>query len=87
MFFSCIRAFVNNVASFFALGAFLYIVAQIYTATTHRAIIKHTVQCTYCRKFISEKVRIFSASLICLRSFCLLQFVVANGRVLTIRDC
>ncbi|EIM87068.1 gated mechanosensitive channel [Stereum hirsutum FP-91666 SS1] len=50
-------AFVNNVASFFALGAFLYIVAQIYTATTHRAIIKHTVQCTYCRKFISEKAK------------------------------
>ena len=44
--------------SFLSLGLVLYAVAQTYAALSHESIIKHTVRCPYCRKYVSEKVRL-----------------------------
>ncbi len=50
------RDFISKIINFFALGIFLFVISKIYAKVTHRSIIKHTVQCAYCRKFISQKV-------------------------------
>ena len=42
--------------TFFSLGLVLYAIAQAYAFFSHDSIIKHTVRCPYCRKYISEKV-------------------------------
>jgi large conductance mechanosensitive channel len=49
-------SFVDNVVSFVALGAILYLLAQLWGLLTKGSIIKHTKNCGYCRKAISEKV-------------------------------
>ncbi|KAJ7047700.1 hypothetical protein C8F04DRAFT_1172222 [Mycena alexandri] len=47
-------AFVDNLVTFFALGAVLYGIAEIYSTLTKENIIKHIVKCKYCRKDISQ---------------------------------
>ncbi|KAJ7781595.1 gated mechanosensitive channel [Mycena metata] len=47
-------AFVDNLVTFFALGAVLYGIAEIYSALTKENIIKHIIKCKYCRKDISQ---------------------------------
>lgn len=37
-------------------GLILYTVGHVYTWFSHDVVIKRTVQCRYCRKFISAKV-------------------------------
>ena len=49
-------AFVDNIVSFIALGAVLYLLAQAWDLLTKGSIIKHTKSCGYCKKAISEKV-------------------------------
>ena len=49
-------AFVDNIVSFIALGAVLYLLAQAWDTLTKGSIIKHTKSCEYCKKAISEKV-------------------------------
>ncbi|KAJ3734203.1 gated mechanosensitive channel [Lentinula guzmanii] len=49
--------FITNVANFFALGVFLFLIARIYAMFTHETIIKHTVKCAYCRKYIPQKAK------------------------------
>lgn len=49
-------AFIDNVASFLALGMFLYFIARVYSLFAKESIIKHTVKCAFCRKYIPEKV-------------------------------
>ena len=43
--------------TFLSLGLVLYAIAQTYAFFSHDSIIKHTVRCPYCRKYVSEKVR------------------------------
>ena len=50
------REFFDRLFNFIALGFFLYVIAQTYTFFTKDQIIKHTVKCAYCRKYVSEKV-------------------------------
>ncbi|KAE9407779.1 gated mechanosensitive channel [Gymnopus androsaceus JB14] len=49
--------FINNVANFLALGMFLYFIARVYALLTKETIIKHTVKCAFCRKYIPEKAK------------------------------
>ncbi|KAH8704224.1 putative large-conductance mechanosensitive channel [Talaromyces proteolyticus] len=48
-------AFLNNLVSFLAVGLALYSIGQIYTWISHDVVIKRTVKCRYCRKWISSK--------------------------------
>ena len=48
----------DKTVTFLALGLVLYSIAQIYGFLSKDSIIKHTVRCPYCRKFVSEKVRL-----------------------------
>ncbi|KAJ6567201.1 gated mechanosensitive channel [Mycena vulgaris] len=50
-------AFINNLVTFFALGAVLYCFAQVYSAFTKESIIKHIIKCKYCRKDVSETAK------------------------------
>ncbi|KAJ7688402.1 hypothetical protein B0H17DRAFT_938465, partial [Mycena rosella] len=50
-------AFINNLVTFFALGAVLYCFAQIYSAFTKESIIRHIVKCKYCRKDVSQTAK------------------------------
>ncbi|KAJ7477069.1 ion channel [Mycena galericulata] len=50
-------AFLDNLVNFFALGAVLYGVAQLYSVFTKESIIKHIIKCKYCRKDISETAK------------------------------
>lgn len=49
-------AFLDKALSFLSLGLALYVIAQLYGYFSKDSIIKHTVRCTYCRKYVSEKV-------------------------------
>lgn len=49
-------AFLDKALSFLSLGLALYVIAQLYGYISKDSIIKHTVRCTYCRKYVSEKV-------------------------------
>ena len=51
------RVFLDKTFTFFSLGLVLYGIAQLYAFLSKDSIIKHTVRCPYCRKFVSEKVR------------------------------
>ena len=53
------RIFLNKLFSFIGIGFALYIIANVYTWVSNDAIIKNTVKCKYCRKRISEKVKIY----------------------------
>ncbi|CAK5262768.1 unnamed protein product [Mycena citricolor] len=50
-------AFLDNLITFFALGAVLYTYAQLYAIFTKESIIKHIVKCKYCRKDISASAK------------------------------
>jgi hypothetical protein len=52
------RRFIDSVISFFTIGLVLYILARIYGAVTKDSIIKNSYKCKYCRKEISETVRL-----------------------------
>lgn len=39
------------------LGLALYVIAQAYQWASNDKVIKRTVRCMYCRKWIGEKVR------------------------------
>lgn len=52
------RAFLNEFISFVGIGLTLYAVGQVYTYFSDDVVIKRTVKCRYCRKWISSKVRI-----------------------------
>lgn len=47
----------DRALAFLSLGLVLYGIAQIYQFVSKDNIIKHTIRCPYCRKYISEKVR------------------------------
>jgi hypothetical protein len=49
-------AFINKVLNFLGLGLALYSIASLYEWVSDDPIIKHTVKCKYCRKWISVKV-------------------------------
>lgn len=51
------RAFLNKVFGFVGIGLTLYTVGQVYTYFSEDVVIKRTVKCRYCRKWISSKVR------------------------------
>lgn len=48
--------FLETVLSFLGVSVTLYAVAQLYMYISHDAIIKPTVHCRYCKKFISDQV-------------------------------
>jgi hypothetical protein len=50
------RAFLNKLVNFLGVGLALYAIASAYELFSNDPIIKHTVKCTYCRKWISVKV-------------------------------
>ncbi|KAL4973542.1 large-conductance mechanosensitive channel [Aspergillus desertorum] len=47
--------FLERVVNFLGLSLTLYTLAQIYIVVSHDEIIKRSVKCRYCRKWISEK--------------------------------
>ncbi|KAI0814738.1 gated mechanosensitive channel [Irpex lacteus] len=49
--------FLDRALAFLSLGLVLYSIAQIYQFVSKDNIIKHTVRCPYCRKYISEKAK------------------------------
>jgi len=49
--------FINKVLNFLGVGLALYAVASIYEWGSNDSIIKHTVKCKYCRKWISVKAK------------------------------
>lgn len=49
--------FIQQCINFVSLGASLYIIGSLYTRFTHDEVIKRTVKCKYCRKYISEKAK------------------------------
>lgn len=51
-------SFIDVVINFLGIGIALYTIASVYTWVSNDAIIKHTVKCKFCRKRISEKVKI-----------------------------
>lgn len=50
-------SFFNKLLNFIGVGLSLYIIAQLYSWISSDSIIKHTVRCKYCRKYISEKAQ------------------------------
>lgn len=46
----------DNVVNLFGVGLALYLLAQVYVYFSHDPIIKRTVKCKYCRKYISQRV-------------------------------
>jgi len=50
------RSFIDKIIRLLGIALALYVVARIYGWSTHDNIIKHTIRCKYCRKYISEKV-------------------------------
>lgn len=53
---SLCRTFLNTFISFVSIGLTLYTVGQVYTYFSEDVVIKRTVKCRYCRKWISSKV-------------------------------
>jgi hypothetical protein len=49
-------AFLETVVGFVGVSLTLYAIGHLYTWMTHDQVIKQTVRCKYCRKYISEKV-------------------------------
>ncbi|KAL4892573.1 putative ion channel [Aspergillus ambiguus] len=49
--------FLETVLSFIGISGTLYAVAQLYMYISHDTIIKPTVHCRYCKKFISEQAQ------------------------------
>lgn len=53
----CIRMFVETLLNFAGVSLTLFAIAHVYMWISHDKIIKPTVKCRYCRKFISVEVR------------------------------
>ncbi|OLN97598.1 Large-conductance mechanosensitive channel [Colletotrichum chlorophyti] len=51
-------SFLNQLVSFLCVGISLYGLAHVFQFFSPEPIIKHTVKCKYCRKRISDKVRL-----------------------------
>ncbi|KAF8171998.1 large-conductance mechanosensitive channel [Mycena galopus ATCC 62051] len=49
--------FVDAIVNFFFIGVTLYLFVQAYSAASKDTIIKHSVKCEYCRKYVSEKAK------------------------------
>ncbi|KAJ5122557.1 hypothetical protein N7526_009494 [Penicillium atrosanguineum] len=49
--------FIENILNFLGVSLTLFAVAHAYMFISHNKIIKPTVRCRYCRKFISEQAR------------------------------
>jgi len=49
--------FLTNVFRFFCIGFAMYGLARLYAAVSHDTIIKQTVKCAYCRKYVSPKAK------------------------------
>ncbi|KAF7346553.1 Ion channel [Mycena sanguinolenta] len=47
-------SFIDAVSNFFFIGVTLYAVVQAYSAASKDTVIKHSVKCEYCRKYIPE---------------------------------
>lgn len=52
--------FIETILNFMGVSLTLFAVAHLYMAVSHNKIIKPTVRCRYCKKFISAEVRIQS---------------------------
>lgn len=50
------RVFLDSVLGFLGISITLYAVAQLYMYISNDTIIKPTVRCKYCKKFIGEQV-------------------------------
>jgi len=50
-------SFLDKLFNFLGVGFSLYFIAQVYGYVSKDSIIKHTVRCKYCRKYISEKAQ------------------------------
>ncbi|KAF7365046.1 Ion channel [Mycena venus] len=50
-------SFIDAVFNFFFIGITLYIAVQVYSAASHDTVIKHSVKCDYCRKYIPETAK------------------------------
>lgn len=53
--------FVENFLNFLGVSLTLFAVAHIYMFVSHNKIIKPTIRCKYCKKFISVEVRCFQS--------------------------
>ncbi|KAK7048521.1 Ion channel [Favolaschia claudopus] len=49
--------FIDAVFNFFFVAVALYMVVQAYSAASKDTVIKHSVKCDYCRKYIPEKAK------------------------------
>lgn len=54
------RLFIETILNFLGVSLTLFAVAHLYTFISHNKIIKPTVRCRYCKKFISVEVSILS---------------------------
>lgn len=52
--------FIETILNFMGVSLTLFAVAHLYMAISHNKIIKPTVKCRYCKKFISVEVRLQS---------------------------
>ncbi|KAF7365007.1 Ion channel [Mycena venus] len=50
-------SFIDAVFNFFFIGIALFLLAQAYAVASNDTVIKHTVKCDYCRKYIPEKAK------------------------------
>lgn len=50
------RLFIENILNFLGVSLTLFAVAHAYMYVSHNKIIKPTVRCRYCKKFISVQV-------------------------------
>ena len=51
-------AFLSKVINFFGIAVALFVIGNVYGWAADDTVIKRTVKCKYCRKRISEKVRV-----------------------------
>ena len=53
----CISMFVETILNFAGVSLTLFAVAHMYMWISHDKIIKPTIKCRYCRKYISLEVK------------------------------
>lgn len=53
-----LRAFLSKIIRFIVVAITLFVIARVYGWAANDSVIKKQVKCKYCRKRISEKVRI-----------------------------
>ena len=54
------RGFIENFLNFLGVSMTLFAVAHLYMMISHNKIIKPTVRCRYCKKYISVEVRLIA---------------------------